>query len=1071
MIEMKNKIPIILSLVLGLLFFSQSVFAVNYTNFTSFLPMTFGFTNGVVIDLAWNNNTLDEYAVIGNYSNPTIYNFFVIANSSDATTKCSSGSITYNGYLVEYSQVAYRQNVTNGGDYIVSGSTANGDWILLKMNRTCDIVWSSGFYSGSTFGSYPFIPIVIDKYGDIEVSYQQGMSYIAWKKISGISGNLYSYSNSRYPAYNEGGRIDNYNLIYNEGSDELLGLYSLYACPCYQNTCCGSYQSVFRLNASNLATLGDVKITPWISFSWQPSSSIAGNSGELYSLTFDGAGTRILRVDKFATTLSSTYLKFGVGDLPAPVYCSGTCITKGTSIVFDSSVSRLYLMGTYLYSTPDGSRWIPFIIELDYNLGYVHTTVAPSNLLGTPFQNMTTFFSKGSIDYGKNVFLGGSYALDPAFMWWTIGTGLYPNVTPPTPVCGDLTCSIGETCITCPIDCGTCPYGNFTDNFDDESNWSNSSMCSETGLPYYVSSNSMTLITKGGDKFVHTINSSLYVPTPSTFSVQVKYIGSDHQSAWIKFKSKDCNNYFSIEINFQNNEIGYYSGGTCSYLDHWIVPSPVTFSEDTWYNITYLNTNPAKLYIDGVDVGFGMSSLSGCSPMTYLFLGAYAPVYNSTQRILWKEVSWTTGATAPPYDFNYIDVAVYDRFKFDIHGCPVTIPRSTVSVYNGLTMEFIDQMTPDTLDFSNCCNVDGISYGCKGGRITVPNTLSQLYVVAEAPAYTTQTDNFTIMYQYSNGVFFLSPTNIGRFDLSITDSKSLAPMTNVMGCMFYANDTLVEQCVWTSGGGISGGGKLWWYLDRNENYYFTITGDGYYTYISPNFTFTGDRHSSAYMLKMPPNQNWYVTLTANASGTIPAQDVKLKVLVNGVTPSYMVSSLRKINAFEAINATYDNVYQNPFFIIQNMSYCGNNELMVGVGANSTYINGTIARWDYQESNRLNITISGGCDMPPSWDYQANTTPMVNGTQAFPPELTFLEFFFSPLVVTSIFVFGIGAVLSQQIGGSHKGVIFIIAVMLMFFALALGNSIPMWIIVVLGLIFGGIIFLVLKNQSGESGGAK
>jgi len=110
-------------------------------------------------------------------------------------------------------------------------------------------------------------------------------------------------------------------------------------------------------------------------------------------------------------------------------------------------------------------------------------------------------------------------------------------------------------------------------------------------------------------------------------------------------------------------------------------------------------------------------------------------------------------------------------------------------------------------------------------------------------------------------------------------------------------------------------------------------------------------------------------------------------------------------------------------------------------------------------------------MPPSWDYQANTTPMVNGTQAFPPELTFLEFFFSPLVVTSIFVFGIGAVLSQQIGGSHKGVIFIIAVMLMFFALALGNSIPMWIIVVLGLIFGGIIFLVLKNQSGESGGAK
>lgn len=1039
---MKNKNQLLFSLVglFALLSVSQIATALNYTNFTSFYPIS-QYVGGAVADIAWNNYTLDEYAVVGNRSTPSIANFFIIVNASSGLTKCIGGSVTYGGAMMDYSRVAYRENATNGGDYIVSGTTlGSGDWVVLKFNRTCDLQWSASVFTGTVYNSK--VPIAVDGSGNINVLYQSSASGLAMKKVAGNTGSVYGY-NPIWGTYGSG-ILNFWDLTINVLSNEL---YITYPNPV-------GAEGLVVLNVSDLSVIRNVYMTngggSYPTYPLSQGGSVAlGSTGEYYYLdgfssAFGVVSPKIYRIDKFGVVLQSPTYTYSGSE------CSPYCNTYGTSMIYDLSLDRLYLMG-YFVEGASPFKQIPFITEFDRYLNFVHNTTSPDK----PF-NITTFYSEGSIDYAKNVFLGGSYDVDPAFMWWNIGTGVYPNGTP---TCGNAICSFTEDCSSCPVDCGTCGFGSFNDTFSTSGNWSNSTLCGKTGLPFDTSL-SMLNIYGASEGYVHTTNPTLFVPSPFTFQVQVRYNGTGQQEALINLFDSSCGKYFTIDVNFIANSIGYFSGGSCSYVGYNTVSSPVTLLPDTWYNITLVDTNVGTLFVNGVQV-MTFPSLSGCSPFTYAFLGSIS----TTSSVRYDNLMWYggSGSVPSPYGYNYIDVTVNDMLRFDSVGCPRQLLGSTVTAYNGQTMELIDQRNPNDLDFTNCCSVGGVSYGCKGTRFSIPANITKVYLVANATGYTTYTTNTTMSTNEIGVNMWLLSTDIGKIKIDVIDSNSLNPIQNAMGCVFFENDSLADQCLWTSNGG-----SLTWYIPKNENYYFTLTADGYYTVLSAPFHFTTDRHFSSYMSKMPPDVKWYVILSTNVSGTIPAQEVKLKGFVYGVTAPYTVSSQRTITSFESINSTYYEQMQNPFIIYQNMSYCGVNSIRVSVIANQTYKNGTLALFDSDISNSVNLTIVGGCDQIPSWASQVNTTPMVNGTEAFPQELEFLEFFLSPFILTAIFVFGMSAMIAQKIGGEHKGIVFIIGILLMFFALFLSGFIPLWIILTFILIFGAVIFVLVKGRTGEGG---
>jgi hypothetical protein len=129
-------------------------------------------------------------------------------------------------------------------------------------------------------------------------------------------------------------------------------------------------------------------------------------------------------------------------------------------------------------------------------------------------------------------------------------------------------------------------------------------------------------------------------------------------------------------------------------------------------------------------------------------------------------------------------------------------------------------------------------------------------------------------------------------------------------------------------------------------------------------------------------------------------------------------------------------------------------------------------WKDAWCNWLNVTqcpygCSGAaCAGPPSSSVM-NVTPYANISAGLPAELGWIDYLFTPAILISIFVFAIAGLIATKIGGEKRGLVFLIAALIIFFILTLTGTLPVWILIVFGLA-GGVILWTMISKHGESG---
>ena len=133
-------------------------------------------------------------------------------------------------------------------------------------------------------------------------------------------------------------------------------------------------------------------------------------------------------------------------------------------------------------------------------------------------------------------------------------------------------------------------------------------------------------------------------------------------------------------------------------------------------------------------------------------------------------------------------------------------------------------------------------------------------------------------------------------------------------------------------------------------------------------------------------------------------------------------------------------------------------------------------WKDAWCNWLNITqcpygcagLTGNCASQSST--AMNTTPYANISIGLPAELSWIDYLVSPPILISIFVFGIAGLIASKIGGEKKGLIFLVTALIIFFILTITGTIPIWILIIFGLI-GGVLLWVLMTKHEGSGSEK
>jgi len=127
-------------------------------------------------------------------------------------------------------------------------------------------------------------------------------------------------------------------------------------------------------------------------------------------------------------------------------------------------------------------------------------------------------------------------------------------------------------------------------------------------------------------------------------------------------------------------------------------------------------------------------------------------------------------------------------------------------------------------------------------------------------------------------------------------------------------------------------------------------------------------------------------------------------------------------------------------------------------------------WKDAWCNWLNVTqcpfgCSGtSCAGPPSTGIM-NNTPYANISNGLPPETEWANYFLTPAMLISIVVFGVAGIAAGKIGGTKKGVVFLVVSLLLFLVLTITGVLPSWILIILGVI-GGIFGLMLIKNKGE-----
>ena len=99
--------------------------------------------------------------------------------------------------------------------------------------------------------------------------------------------------------------------------------------------------------------------------------------------------------------------------------------------------------------------------------------------------------------------------------------------------------------------------------------------------------------------------------------------------------------------------------------------------------------------------------------------------------------------------------------------------------------------------------------------------------------------------------------------------------------------------------------------------------------------------------------------------------------------------------------------------------------------------------------------------------EMNSTPMADIASGLPEEAQWVSFFLTPPIIMSIVVFGIAGTIASKIGGSKKGVIFLVSAIVIFFVLTITGTLPKWILIVIGLFAFVLISATIKK--GEVGG--
>jgi hypothetical protein len=580
----------------------------------------------------------------------------------------------------------------------------------------------------------------------------------------------------------------------------------------------------------------------------------------------------------------------------------------------------------------------------------------------------------------------------------------------------------------------TAKADSFNDTFDTAANWSNSSLFGSTPANFEINPAGVMRVYPAGR--IHTINSSLNVAKPYVFSVYAKYDTAG--ASEIKLTDSTGNRWVYISLNWAGNSITIISDET--YCKGTFTGLPYSFSFGQWYNVTLISGQPAELLVNGNHIAY--LDMGGCSPSTYVFLGASGTSGDSR----FDNLYWYTITVS---GYNIWDVGVFSAIEYDEHGCNKQLSGASISVYNGLTGELLGTKTPTDITEPNCCSVLNISYSCTLARFFVPKSWSYVYAVVSAPNYETETSNTTLPYPHMGSNFFILPTYIYRYDGKIIDYNSLEPIQNAQVCVYYSNDTLASQCIFTSNVG-----EFSFYLYKNTNYYLSITADGHECAITGNFNYDKSI-SSVYYLKKDVNP-WGITLTSNATSGIGNTSIKFRSHIcrssniNVVNFQYIVSSYSYLEMLPDASVT------NPYFFIRNLTYCGENDVWLS----AIDRNGTL-----KESNHIKITISEPCLTAPTFGQEPymNTTPYANVSAQLPPEVEWVNYFLTPPIFISIFVFGIAGLVASKIGGEKKGIIFLASSLIIFFVLSFTGVLPKWMLIIIGIGGGMLIFMGLRHK--------
>lgn len=108
-------------------------------------------------------------------------------------------------------------------------------------------------------------------------------------------------------------------------------------------------------------------------------------------------------------------------------------------------------------------------------------------------------------------------------------------------------------------------------------------------------------------------------------------------------------------------------------------------------------------------------------------------------------------------------------------------------------------------------------------------------------------------------------------------------------------------------------------------------------------------------------------------------------------------------------------------------------------------------------------LTGDCAIPST--SLMNTTPYANISGGLPVELEWLDYLLSPPVLICVVVFGMAGLIASQVGGEKKGLIFLVASLIIFFILTIAGTIPAWIFILLVIAGLAVLFSVFGKQEG------